>query len=383
MLDVSVRHAFEGFTLDAAFRAPPGVTVLFGRSGSGKTTIVNAVAGLLMPDAGRIASGDWVLFDTATGVRLPPHRRRLGYVFQEGRLFPHLTVDQNLRYGAWFAPKDAPREDMGRVVDLLGIGHLLDRRPGALSGGEKQRVAIGRALLSAPRLILADEPLAALDEARKAEILPYFERLRDEVSVPILYVSHSASEVARLATTVVALEGGRVVAQGPAEGVLGDPGILPAGAREAGAVLSARVAVQHEDGLTELDAGGVPLFLPRVPQAVGTLLRVRIAAHDVILSRGRPEGLSALNILPGTVREVRGGGGPGVIVALETPAGRVLARITRRSATALGLAEGVPVHAIVKTVSVAPGDVGGSVAHGDLVDPVASGDGGGSGAAQA
>lgn len=357
MLDVSVRHAFAGFTLDATFSAPSGVTVLFGRSGSGKTTIVNAVAGLLMPDEGRIAAGDWTLLDTEAGVRLRPHRRRLGYIFQEGRLFPHLTVRQNLAYGARFAPKEAPREDMGRVVELLGIGHLLDRRPGALSGGEKQRVAIGRALLSAPRLILADEPLAALDEARKAEILPYFERLRDEVNVPILYVSHSASEVARLATTVVALDAGRVVAQGAAAEVLGDPAVLPAGAREAGAVLTVRVVRHHEDGLTELDAGGPSLFLPRVPQAPGSRLRVRIAAHDVILSRGRPEGLSALNILPGVVHEVRPGEGPGAIVAIDTTAGRVLARITRRSASSLGLAQGEEVHAVVKTVSVAPSDI--------------------------
>lgn len=358
MLEVSLRHAFPGFMLDAAFRAPPGVTVLFGRSGSGKTTVVNAVAGLLTPDAGRIAVDDRTLLDTARGVRLKPHRRRLGCIFQEGRLFPHLSVRRNLAYGAWFAPKGAPREEMGRVVELLGIGHLLERRPGALSGGEKQRVAIGRALLSAPRLILADEPLAALDEARKAEILPYFERLRDEVNVPILYVSHSASEVARLATTVVALEGGRVVAQGPAAEVLGDPTVLPAGAREAGAVLKARVARHHADGLSELEAGGLALFLPRVGQAPGAALRVRIAAHDVILSRGRPEGLSALNILPGVVRELRPGEGPGVLVALDTPAGRVLARITRRSAEALGLAPGAEVHAVVKTVSVAPSDVG-------------------------
>ncbi|MBV0913707.1 molybdenum ABC transporter ATP-binding protein [Anianabacter salinae] len=358
MLEVSLRHAFAGFTLDAQFRAPPGVTVLFGRSGSGKTTIVNAVAGLLSPDEGRIASGDWVLLDTDRGVRLRPHRRRLGYIFQEGRLFPHLTVRQNLAYGTWFAPKGAPREDMGRVVEMLGIGPLLHRRPAALSGGEKQRVAIGRALLSAPRLILADEPLAALDEARKAEILPYFERLRDEVSVPILYVSHSASEVARLATTVVAIEGGRVIAQGPAAEVLGDPAILPAGAREAGAVLTARVAAHHDDGLTELDAGGIPLFLPRVALAPGSLLRVRIAAHDVILSRERPEGLSALNILPGRVQDVRPGDGPGAIVALDTAAGRVLARITRRSAEALGLRAGMDVHAVVKTVSVAAADIG-------------------------
>ncbi|WP_043767868.1 molybdenum ABC transporter ATP-binding protein [Roseivivax isoporae] len=362
MLEVSVRHAFGAFSLDAAFRAPPGLTVLFGRSGSGKTTIVNAVAGLLMPEAGRIAAGEWTLLDTDRGVALPPHRRRLGYIFQEGRLFPHLTVRQNLSYGVRFAPRDAPREDPRRVIDLLGIGHLLDRRPGALSGGEKSRVAIGRALLSTPRLILADEPLAALDEARKAEILPYFERLRDEVSIPILYVSHSASEVARLATTVVALDAGRVIAQGPAAAVLGDPAVLPTGPREAGAVLTARVARHHDDGLTELDAGGLALFLPRVAADPGGTLRIRIAAHDVILARARPEGLSALNILPGVIEDIRPGEGPGTIVALDTAAGRVLARITRRSAAALRLETGAPAYAIIKAVSVATSDIGGTAA---------------------
>ena len=362
MLEVSLKHAFTGFTLDARFHAPPGVTVLFGRSGSGKTTIINAVAGLLSPDQGRIAAGDWVLLDTKSGLQLRPHRRRIGYIFQEGRLFPHLSVRQNLGYGAWFAPKDAPREDMGRIVDLLGLGALLDRRPGALSGGEKQRVAIGRALLSAPKLILADVPLAALDEARKAEILPYLERLRDEVNIPILYVSHAASEVARLASSVVAIEAGRVVAQGPAAEVLGDPAILPAGAREAGALITARVVRHHDDGLSELEANGIALFLPRLANAPGTQLRLRIAAHDVILSRNRPEGLSALNILPGLVQDIRAGAGPGAVVAIDTAAGRVLARVTRRSALALGLAPGVGVHAIVKSVSVAPADVGGAAA---------------------
>jgi molybdate transport system ATP-binding protein len=358
-LSVALRHDFGGFALDAAFEAPAGVTVLFGRSGSGKTTIVNAVAGLLRPDAGRIAAGDLVLLDTARGILLPPHRRRIGYVFQDSRLFPHLTVRQNLMFGAWFAARRGGRAPFAHVVELLGIGHLLARRPGALSGGEKSRVALGRALLSAPRLILADEPLAALDEARKAEILPYFERLRDEVAVPILYVSHAATEVARLATTVVAIKAGRVVRQGPAAAVLGDPAVLPAGAREAGAVLAARVVVHHADGLTELAAGGLPLFLPRLAQPPGAMVRLRIAAHEVILARGRPEGLSALNILPGVVAEVRAGEGPGAIVALDTPAGRVLARVTRRSAAALGLAPGVAAHAVVKSVAVAPGDVGG------------------------
>lgn len=357
-LEVSLRHSFGAFAIDVAFTAPPGITVLFGRSGSGKTTIVNAVAGLLRPEGGRIAMDGRPLTDVSGGVFLPPHRRRIGYVFQEGRLFPHLTVRRNLGYGAWFAPRGAWREEFGRIVEMLGIGPLLERRPGALSGGEKSRVALGRALLSAPEMILADEPLAALDEARKAEILPYFERLRDETPIPILYVSHSASEVARLATTVVALEAGRVIAEGPAAEVLGDPAVLPAGAREAGAILSARVIRHHKDGLTELEAGGLPLFLPRLGRAPGEAVRVRIAAHDVILARARPEGLSALNILPGMVAEIRAGEGPGALVALDTPAGRVLARITRRSALALGLAPGAPVHAVVKTVSVARADIG-------------------------
>jgi molybdate transport system ATP-binding protein len=361
MLSVALRHAFGDFTLDAAFEAPPGITVLFGRSGSGKTSIVNAVAGLLRPDAGRIEVDGRVLLDTERGIFLPPDRRRVGYVFQEGRLFPHLTVRQNLAYGRWFAPAGAPKEDIGRTVDMLGIGHLLDRRPGALSGGEKSRVALGRALLAAPSLILADEPLAALDEARKAEILPYFERLRDDSAIPILYVSHAAAEVARLATTVVAVQAGRIVGQGPAADVLGNPSVTPLGAREAGALIETRVAAHHADGLTELDAGGESLFLPRLLQPPGARVRVRIAAHDVILARGRPEGLSALNVIPGTVREVRSGEGPGALVSLDTPAGRLLARITRRSVEALGLAPGVPVHAVIKTVAVAPDNVGGAI----------------------
>jgi molybdate transport system ATP-binding protein len=358
-LSVALRHRAGDFALEAAFEAPAGITVLFGRSGSGKTTIVNAVAGLLHPEAGRIAVDGRVLFDAAGGIFVPVHRRRIGYIFQEGRLFPHLTVRQNLLFGHWFAPRGGAREDLARIVDLLGIAPLLGRRPGALSGGEKQRVAIGRALLCAPDLILADEPLAALDEARKAEILPYFERLSREVAVPILYVSHAPSEVARLATTVVALEAGRVLRQGPAAEVLADPSVTPLGAREAGAILTATVAAQHDDGLTELSAGGERLFLPRLAQAPGSAVRLRIAAHDVILARARPEGLSALNILSGTVREVRAGEGPGALVALDTPAGRLLARITRRSVASLQLAPGVAVHAVVKSVSVAPSDVGG------------------------
>jgi len=358
-LHVSLQHRFDGFDLDIRFDAPPGLTVLFGPSGAGKTTLINAVAGLLRPDRGRITADDWVLLDTDSGQNLPPHRRRLGYIFQEGRLFPHLTVRQNLLYGRWCAPRAARREDPARVIEMLGIGHLLDRRPGALSGGERSRVAIGRALLAAPKLILADEPLAALDEARKAEILPYFERLRDEVAIPILFVSHSAAEVARLATTVVALEAGRVTRAGPAAEVLADPAVTPLGARAAGAVLGAVVLRHAEDGLTELGAGGLTLVVPRLDAAPGTAMRLRIAAHDVILSREAPVGLSALNILPGTIQDIRSGDGPGALVSLDTAAGRVLARITRRSAQAMGLEPGQVCHAVVKSVAVAPDDVGG------------------------
>ena len=206
MIEIALRHEFGGFALDLGFTAPAGVTALYGPSGSGKSTVLNAVAGLLRPQAGRIAVDGAVLTDTARGVFVPPHRRRLGIVFQDGRLFPHLTVRQNLRYGRWFAPK-GPRANEAAIVGMLGIGPLLDRAPATLSGGERQRVAIGRALMSEPRLILADEPLSALDEDRKAEILPYLERLRDELAVPMLYVSHAPAEVARIATTVVHVVG--------------------------------------------------------------------------------------------------------------------------------------------------------------------------------
>ncbi|MBN2907742.1 MAG: molybdenum ABC transporter ATP-binding protein [Rhodobacteraceae bacterium] len=358
-LSVALSHDLPGFTLDVAFEAPRGVTVLFGQSGSGKTTIINAVAGLVRPRSGRVAVDGQVLLDTARGVWLPPHRRRIGYVFQEARLFPHLSVRQNLAYGRWFARARPGGESLEKVVEMLGIGHLLARRPAGLSGGEKQRVAIGRALLARPALILADEPLAALDEARKAEIMPYFERLRDEVSVPILYVSHSAAEVARLATTVVALRDGRVIGQGPAARVLGDPQVTPLGAHQAGAVLQARVVAHHIDGLSELEAGGQRLLVPGVAGAPGTALRVHVEAGDVMLATRRPEGISALNVLPATVRELRLGTGPGALVQLAVGDSVILSRITRRSAQALGLAPGQQVFAVLKAISVSRENIAG------------------------
>lgn len=355
MIEVRVKHEFPDFRLDVAFEAPMGVTALFGRSGSGKTSVVKAVAGILKADEARILIAGTVLEDSKSGTRLPVARRRIGYVFQEPRLFPHLSVRGNLRYGM-------QEGDLSAVVEMLGIGDLLERRPGALSGGEAQRVAIGRALLSRPRLLLLDEPLAALDDARKAEILPYLERLRDEAGVPILYVSHSVAEIARLATTVVALNAGHVARVGPAAEVLSDPDIVPVlGVREAGALVRAQVVAHHDDGISELSWSAGQLLLPRVGQKIGATVRVRIEAQDVMLAATRPVGISALNVVPVLVTAVRTGDGPGVMVQLRAGEDLLLARVTRRSADVMGLTAGWRGFAIVKSVAVAAGNVSGAM----------------------
>jgi molybdate transport system ATP-binding protein len=217
MLSVDVEKRLGEFALTAKFETTDGATALFGPSGSGKTSIVNMIAGLVAPDRGRIALDDTVLFDSAARVNVPANRRRIGYVFQEGRLFPHLTVAQNLDYGRWMSALPADASERDRIVALLDVGHLMARRPGHLSGGERQRVAFGRALLTKPRLLLLDEPLASLDRARKLEILPYLARLRDEAKVPMIYVSHQAGEITRLASQVVRIEDGRVLAAGGLE----------------------------------------------------------------------------------------------------------------------------------------------------------------------
>jgi molybdate transport system ATP-binding protein len=359
-LDVQIAHDLGGFALDVAFAAPDGVTVLFGRSGSGKTSVVSAVAGLLRPDRGRVVAQGITLTDTARGLHVPPHRRRIGYVFQDPRLFPHLTVAQNLGFGRWFAPRDDAGAGPERIIALLGLEHLLARRPLGLSGGEKQRVAIGRAILSKPRLLLMDEPLAALDAARRDEILPYLERLREELRMPILYVSHSAVEVARLATTLVLIEGGRVRKAGPAAQLMADPALAPAfGLREAGAMIRAEVAAHEADGLTRLTTAAGALWVPHIDMAPGTHLRLRVPASDVTLALTRPEGVSALNILPARITAIRLGEGPGALVQLDCGGELLLARVTRRSVEGMGLAPGMDLHAMLKAISVAPQNLGG------------------------
>ena len=353
MLAVTIRHRFGDFVLDAAFDSGGGLTALFGRSGAGKTTLINAIAGLLRPERGHIAIDGEVLTDTERAIFVPARRRRIGYVFQEGRLFPHLTVRQNLLYGSWFAPKHGSGGEFAQVVELLGIGRLLQRRPANLSGGEKQRVAIGRALLARPRLLVMDEPLASLDEPRKAEILPYIERLRDEMGVPVVYVSHQIAEVTRLATTMVVLDEGRVAAIGPPEAIMGRIDLFPlTGRAEAGAILATRVA-GHDPafGLTTLQAAAGQLRVPHLDLPVGAALRVRIRARDVMIGLAPPEGLSALNVLPGTVAEIGHTDGAIVEIRLDCAGEALVARLTRRSVETLGLAPGCPVYAVIKSIA--------------------------------
>jgi molybdate transport system ATP-binding protein len=353
MLSVAITHRLGDFTLDVAFEVEGGLTALFGRSGAGKTSLVNAIAGLIRPDQGRIEVDGVVLTDTASRMFVPPHRRRIGYVFQEGRLFPHLNVRQNLVYGRWFAPKAAGGSDFDQVIGLLGIEHLLTRRPANLSGGEKQRIAIGRALLARPRLLVMDEPLAALDEGRRHEIFPYIERLRDEMRVPIVYVSHSIAEVSRLATTLVVLSDGEVAAIGPTAQLMGRLDLFPlTGRAEAGALLSTQIAGHDRNfGLTILKVAAGELRVPRLDLPVGTALRVRIRARDVMIALAPPQGLSALNVLPGTVAEIAASDGPIVQMRLDCAGEALIARLTRRSVDTLGLIPGLKVHAVIKSIA--------------------------------
>jgi len=349
-LSIDIGLTRPGFTLEVAFDSPGGVTALFGRSGAGKSTIAGLLAGLIKPDRGRIEIDGEVLVDRQAGIFVPPHRRRIGSVFQDGRLFPHLTVRQNLLYGAWFAGRQAAGKPLSDIVELLGIGALLGRRPATLSGGEKQRVAIGRALLMGPRLLVLDEPLAALDQARKDEILPYLERLRDETRLPMVYVSHSRDEVVRLADRLVVIEAGKVVSFGLIAEV--SSRFDAATGTEPAAVLAVTVgAIDPAHGLATLDFAGGQLTVPVGRLVLGQQLRLQIRARDVAIATGRPEGLSILNILPATILEMADTGPTAVGLRLDCGGTVLVAEITRLSAATLGLAPGRSVHALVKSVS--------------------------------
>lgn len=356
--DVSLK--LGTFALDARFESEAGVTVLFGRSGSGKTTLLNALAGLVRPDRGRIVVGDTVFFDSAAGVFLPAARRRLGYVFQDGLLLPHLSVRNNLAYGRWFTPEADRYVDFGRVVALLDLETLLDRRPHRLSGGEKQRIAIGRALLASPRVLLMDEPLASLDAARKGEILHYIERLRDEVRIPIVYVSHAIEEVTRLADTLVLVSDGKVTGVGTVPALAARLDLrTQLGRFEGGAVIDTRVVAQDlATGLARLAFEGGELLTTDLDALVGEPVRVRIRARDVAIALERPRNISVLNCLPGTIAEIGADAGSSADVRILVGATSIIARVTRHSIQALALAPGVHVHALVKAVSLDRHSVG-------------------------
>ncbi|MBC8793694.1 MAG: molybdenum ABC transporter ATP-binding protein [Tagaea sp. CACIAM 22H2] len=360
MIELDIRTRLGDFTLNAKLQAPSdGVLALFGRSGSGKTSILRALAGLARPDQGRIALGGDVLFDSAKGIDVPAEKRRLGYVFQESRLFPHLDVAANLRYGAKRAPGGERRADFDAIVALLGIEALLPRKPIALSGGERQRVAIGRALLARPQALLMDEPLASLDAARKAELLPYLDRLQAEAKLPIVYVSHAADEVMRLADRIALIDGGTVRVIGTAAEIALDPGFaVIAGRFDSGGVLETAVAAHLPDyALTRLHFAGGTLDVPAIDAAPGTRVRVHVRARDVMVATKKPEGLSARNAIEATIARVTpSAAGPDAELALIAGDQTIAARVTRASVAELGLREGMPVYAILKSVAVGKSD---------------------------
>jgi molybdate transport system ATP-binding protein len=363
---VQVRHRFPGtagFVLDAAFSAPtPGVTAIFGPSGCGKSTMLAAIAGLLRPQWGRVELDGAMLLDSEAGIWVPAERRRCGVVFQDARLFPHLSVATNLRYGRRRAPRGAAGPELDEIVDLLGIGHLLDRRPSGLSGGERQRVALGRALLSRPRLLLMDEPLAALDTDRKAEVLPYLARVRDRLSIPLVYVTHALDEVDRLAQSLVLMQAGRVVASGSLEALSARTDLpMLVRRRDAGVVLGCTVR-GHEPGrgLTVLAFAGGELLVPLVSVQVGQAVRVRIRARDVAVATEPPHGLSMQNLLPAVLEAIEPGQPHQMVLRLRCGATVILASITSDSVARLALSPGSRVWALVKSVTF--GDSGGDAA---------------------
>ncbi|MFN7004361.1 MAG: molybdenum ABC transporter ATP-binding protein [Roseinatronobacter sp.] len=349
-LDVRLR-ATVPIPLDVAFRVEPGeLLALVGHSGSGKTTLLRSIAGLWRPQTGRIAVNGAVWLDTAAAVDLPTHRRRVGIVFQNYALFPHMTAVQNV-----MAAMDAPgRGAAEQTLDLVNLHGLADRKPAQLSGGQQQRVAVARALARKPHALLLDEPFSAVDRATREKLYSEIIDLRRHLAMPVVLVTHDMNEAQLLADRMVVLEKGRVVREGTTAEVMADPEALRAmGIREVAAMLPAVIVEHGDDGLTRLKGPTGPLFLPEIDGAPGMRLRVRIMAHEVILARARPEGLSAQNIISGTITRIMPGAGPGVMVHIDVAGHEILARITRRAADQMALDCGDTVHAILKSLSVA------------------------------
>lgn len=356
MLEVDVQHRAGGFALDVGISAGDGVTALFGRSGAGKSTLVGMIAGLVTPARGRIVLNGRVLFDSENRINLPARRRRVGVVFQEARLFPHLSVRRNLLYGQWAGGRrNAP--DLGAVCGLLGIEALLDRSPDTLSGGEAQRIAIGRALLSAPDILLLDEPLSQLDGARRADILPWLDRLAHEAGTPIIYASHALDEITRLADNLIVISDGGVVASGPVEEVISRIDLGPAtGRHEAGSLLRGEISRHDETyGLTVLSLDGEELTVPAIASPAGTPVRLRIRARDVALALERPSKISVRNIIAVTIAEIAFEDGPFAEVLTRVGEQNLRVRMTRKSAAELGLAPGVEAYALIKSVAIVRG----------------------------
>lgn len=352
-LEVMVR-ATAPIPLEASFRAEPGeLLALVGHSGSGKTTLLRTIAGLWRPETARVTVDSEVWLDTAVGVNRPPHRRHVGFVFQHYALFPHMTAAQNVIAAM---DRDLPdaRFEAERLLSLVNLPGLANRKPAQLSGGQQQRVAVARALARRPQALLLDEPFSAVDRATRERLYDEIIALRAHLQMPVVLVTHDMNEAQLLADRMVVIEKGRVVREGTTAEVMADPEALRAmGIREIAAMLPATIVEHAADGLTRLDSATGPLFLPTIEGAPGMRLRVRIMAHDVILSRARPEGLSAQNILAGKVTSIVAGAGPGVIVHVDVGNDEILARITRRAAEQLGLQPGNTVHAIIKSMSVA------------------------------
>lgn len=353
MIDIDISRKLGDFDLSVAFRSEGQVTALFGRSGAGKSSVVKVIAGLVTPARGHIRIGGDTLFDSAKRINLGVERRRAGVVFQDGRLFPHLRVKENLLYGFQRARGARPIQPDG-VIEVLGLGGLLDRYPAKLSGGERQRVALGRALLMQPRILLMDEPLASLDAERKAEVLPYFGMLASKFGIPIVYVTHDADEVFELAHHLVLINDGAVTASSPLDEITSRLD-LPAGAETLGfgAVLEGQIeAHDAARGLTFVETRAGRFAVPRNTQAAGSPVTLRVAARDVALATSRPDGISIQNIFEVVVDALHRSSMSTVRIALRSGEGRLVSEITEDSVARLGIAKGARLFALVKAAAL-------------------------------